>query len=146
MWALMWLIPGWGRRREHGADGPMGEPAPLTAPQSRALARRRAIVGMGVGLPYFGSLIAFSLETGRSPGYPATFAVVLLIMAVVATRNRRAASQESGRERRTQLTVRDGAGADAAISSPETMKLTIRTHPSRPIARSPFNQASVLSR
>jgi hypothetical protein len=93
IWALMWLILGWGQQRRRRADGSMGEPAPLTASQRRVRARRGAIVGMGVGLPFFGSLIVYSLETGRSPGYPATFAVVLLIMTAVATWNRRAASR-----------------------------------------------------
>ena len=62
---------------------------PSTPAQRRASARRGAFVGLGVGVPFFGSLILLCLATGRSWGYPVTFGVVLAIMATAAANSLR---------------------------------------------------------
>jgi hypothetical protein len=67
-------------------------PSPTPA-QSRTSARRGAIVGLGVGVPFFGGLALLCLTTGRSLGYTVVFSVALAgIAATVAKSLRGAAS------------------------------------------------------
>ncbi|BAL88201.1 hypothetical protein AMIS_29810 [Actinoplanes missouriensis 431] len=82
VWAPLWLALGWAHRRRTGAGGPSFP----TAAARRRHARRGAVIGLGVGVPFFGGLIALCLGTGQSSGYVVIFAVVLVVMAVLAVR------------------------------------------------------------
>ncbi|MEU4559375.1 hypothetical protein AB0F72_13390 [Actinoplanes sp. NPDC023936] len=82
VWALLWLALGWARRRRTGSGGP----SLPTAAARRKYARRGAVIGLGVGVPFFGGLIALCVGTGQSWGYVVIFAVVLVALATTAAR------------------------------------------------------------
>lgn len=89
MFALMSLAFTWVQRMTAAAPGSAGDPPPLTAAERSVRARRGAFVGLGIGVPFFGGLIALCLSTGLSHAYAMSFGVVLAVMAMVAVRNLR---------------------------------------------------------
>lgn len=89
MVALMSLAFTWAQRMTAAAPGSTGNPLPLTAAERSVRARRGAIVGLGIGVPFFGGLIALCLGTGLSLAYAISFGVVLVVMTMVAIRNLR---------------------------------------------------------
>lgn len=89
VWAVLWLVLGWGHRRMQRTAAADDDAPPPGASERRARARRGAAVGLGVGVPFFGALIALCLITGRSPVYTASFAVVLVVIGAVAMRGLR---------------------------------------------------------
>ncbi|WP_229068875.1 hypothetical protein [Actinoplanes sp. DH11] len=107
LWALMWLALGWGQRIHRKASGATDDVPPLGAAARLARARRGAVVGLGVGVPFFGGLVVLSVSTGREWAYAISFAVVLAVIFAVAARSLRSAS--SGQ---------DGQGDGARVSPP----------------------------
>ena len=95
LWALMWLALGWLHLNYPRAGGPVGGPSPLTASARRERARRGAIVGLGIGVPFFVGLILLCLRTGQSLGYVTIFTILLTVMAAVAARSLRSSTPTS---------------------------------------------------
>ncbi|MDI6099295.1 hypothetical protein QLQ12_11895 [Actinoplanes sp. NEAU-A12] len=87
MFALMSLAFTWAQRMTAAAPGSTGNPPPLTAADRSVRDRRGAIVGLGIGVPFFGGLIALCLSTGLPHAYAISFGVVLAVMAMIAIRN-----------------------------------------------------------
>ena len=89
VWALMALAIEWGQRVRGKTVGPGDNlPSTITA-QRRAWARRGAIVGLGVGVPFYSALITLCLITGRSWWYTTSFSLIMLAIVAVALRSRR---------------------------------------------------------
>ncbi|MEU4692413.1 hypothetical protein [Actinoplanes sp. NPDC023714] len=80
IWALMIPVFAWlnGRRKPR--------PASLVD-------RRGALVGLGVGVPYYGGLILLCLITGRSWVYTISFGLVLAAIVTLAVRGLRKPSE-----------------------------------------------------
>lgn len=95
MWALLTLAVEWGQRMRRGAVGPGDNPSSVTAVEHRAWARRGAIVGLGVSVPFYGTLIALCLITDRSWAYTASFGVIMLAMIAVAISSLRHSTEAS---------------------------------------------------
>jgi hypothetical protein len=86
LFALGWMALGWAQRTYPRAAGRRDDRSPLTVSEHRARAHRGAVVGLGIGVPFFGGLIILTLSTGRSAGYTVCFAVLLVgIIAVAVT-------------------------------------------------------------
>ena len=90
--ALMAVAFEWMPKRGRGAAGAVSHSPPPQPPPARRRTStgRGAFVGLGVGVPFYGGLIALSLVTDRSRGYPTIFAIVLVGL-VAATIGRRKA-------------------------------------------------------
>jgi hypothetical protein len=87
MWALIPLAGEWGLRVRRRDGGPT-DAVPSTIPrQHRARARRGAIVGLGIGVPFFSALITLCLITGRSWVYTTSFGVILFVTVAIATKS-----------------------------------------------------------
>ncbi|MEV4279920.1 hypothetical protein [Actinoplanes xinjiangensis] len=86
VFALGWMALGWAQRSHPRAAGRREDRPPPTASQRRVRAHRGAVVGLGIGVPFFGGLIILTLSTGRSWGYTVCFAVLLAgIVAAAVT-------------------------------------------------------------
>lgn len=89
LWALIWPALDWGQRVYPRTGRPVDDLPQLTDAERRARARRGAIVGSGIGVPFFGGLIILCLGTGRSWGYVTIFTIALIVIAAVAARTLR---------------------------------------------------------
>ncbi|MEV4280927.1 hypothetical protein [Actinoplanes xinjiangensis] len=89
LWALMWPALDWAQRVYPRAGGTVDDPPQSGHSERRMPTRRGAIVGLGIGVPFFGGLIMLCLSTGRSWGYVAFFTIALMCLVAVATRNLR---------------------------------------------------------
>lgn len=94
MWALLPLALEWGRRLRREAVGPVNLPS-RTPAEHRAWARRGAMVGLGVGVPFYCTLIALCLITDRSGLYTTSFMVIMLAVVTVAIRSLRRSTEAS---------------------------------------------------
>lgn len=91
-WAVMVPVFEWINR--HASSRRTGRANRRTV-VGRAYARRGALVGLGVGVPFYGGLLAFCLGTGRSWSYTVSFGVILVIVVLIAVaRSRRGVSDE----------------------------------------------------
>ena len=89
IFALMSPALAWAQRMTVAAPDATGDSPSPTAAQRSVRARRGALVGFGLGVPFFGGLIALCQSTGLEDAYAASFGVVLTAMTVVAIRNLR---------------------------------------------------------
>ena len=89
MFALMSLAFTSAQRMTALPSETTGNPPPLTAAERSVWSRRGPIVGLGIGAPFFGGLIALCLSAGLSHAYAISFGVALVVMTMVAIRNLR---------------------------------------------------------
>ena len=98
----IWALFPWLNRLSRPREQRPADAADALGPaEIRTRARRGAVAGMGLGLVYFGGLIAMSVLTlPQRRLYVATFAVILLLMGVAAVVSLRSArSRAAGSER-----------------------------------------------
>jgi hypothetical protein len=87
IWAAM--LPAFAWLNKKALPRP-ANPAELPAPVNEAYRRRGALVGLGVGVPFYGGLLLFCLINGGLWPYPIIFGLVLAGIVIVAvTRLRR---------------------------------------------------------
>ncbi|MBG0565841.1 hypothetical protein [Actinoplanes aureus] len=80
LWALLVPAIAWVDRKAQ--NRPAG-----TEPDDPAWVRRGAIIGLAVGVPFYGALLVFCLVTGLSLAYPVLMGTILAaIVAIAVTR------------------------------------------------------------
>ncbi len=94
VWALLPPALEWGRRLRRRAVGLVNLPS-ATPAEHRAWARRGAMVGLGVGVPFYSTLIALCLIADRSGLYTTSFIVIMLAMVAVAIGSLRRSTEAS---------------------------------------------------
>lgn len=95
VWALIPLAGEWGLRIRRKFSGTPAAFPSTPAQERREWARRGAIVGLAVGVPFFTALITLCLLTGRSWVYTTSFVVILVVTAGIAVRSLRRAAEPS---------------------------------------------------
>ena len=89
VWGLFPTVIEWLNRKAGRADR---NPRVQTPAERGAWLRYGARLGLAVGVPFFGAMIALCLSAGLPWNYTVPFVVALLILVVAAIRSRRAAT------------------------------------------------------
>ena len=89
VWAGLPLASDWAMTRRARKDTAAGRERRLPPESTPASARRGALVGLVVGVPFASGFALFSLLTGRWPGYPILFAAVGAGIVLAAVRRLR---------------------------------------------------------
>ncbi|MEU4622090.1 hypothetical protein AB0G04_19270 [Actinoplanes sp. NPDC023801] len=95
LWPLIPIAGEWGLRLRRKIAGSADAVPSTPTPGYRAWARRGAIVGLAVGMPSFGALIALCLITGRSWAYTTSFAVILVVIVAISAKSMRKSTATS---------------------------------------------------